>query len=220
MKLPAAVAKNLVVQELENETLIYNLTTHQAFMLNETSSIIFNACGSEQTFADLKTKYKYTDELIYLALDELERENLIVDYKGGYFGDVSRREAIKRVGLGTMIALPVIAGLVAPRAVNAVSSPPPSDCVQTDDVCIADNFTQSNCCNQNERCGGFGVAPRCNPCFIEGDRYDRTFTEAPTQDLCEDFCNRPEAVRRRNICCDRTSPTSEVSSTGTCICLC
>lgn len=119
--LPKAHNENIVVQELENEVLIYDFQTDKAFCLNETLSIIFQHCDGKTSIGELKRRYKYTDDLIFLALDELHASNLIEGKKSAHFAGLSRREVIRKVGLGTMLALPVITGLVAPRAASAAS---------------------------------------------------------------------------------------------------
>ena len=121
--LPQARNTGVVVQELGKELLIYDLTTHDAYQLNEALMIVFKACDGQQSFAHLKREYRMTDDLIYLALDELKKNRLLAeqtDYVSPLAG-LSRREAIKRVGLATMIALPVILGITAPAAAQAAS---------------------------------------------------------------------------------------------------
>jgi hypothetical protein len=123
MKLPKARTENLVEQNLGAETLIYDLTTHKAFNLNETLSVVYKSCDGKMTIDELKRRSKFTEDFIYLALDELKQNDLLAK-DGDYlspFADTSRREVIKKVGLATMLALPLIAGLVAPTAVHASS---------------------------------------------------------------------------------------------------
>ena len=128
MKLPSARNKDIVIQELGHELLIYDLLIHRAYQLNKTAMIVFNHCDGQTSFDQLNQQYKFTDELIHLTLDELARENLLAgDYQPRFAG-VSRREALKRVGLASMIALPVIAGLTAPTAISAAST---VSCVNT-----------------------------------------------------------------------------------------
>lgn len=121
-KLPIARNTNIVEQESGKEVLIYDLKSHRFFTLNETSAIIYKACNGVTSFADLKSKYKFTDDLIYFTLDELKRHDLLDDYQSGHFGNLSRRAVIKRVGLASLIALPVISSLVAPLPVSAASA--------------------------------------------------------------------------------------------------
>jgi hypothetical protein len=120
MNLPKIRTADIIEQEADRELLIYDLRNNKAYTLNETSKIIYRACGS-QTFEDLKKEHQFTDDLIHFALDGLAAGNLIEDYTGNHFGTLSRREVVKKVGLATMVALPVIIGLTAPKAVHAAS---------------------------------------------------------------------------------------------------
>lgn len=122
MKLPKPRTENLLEQHLAGETLIYDLSANKAFNLNETSATVYKACCEDLTFDELKGASEFTDDLIYLALDELKRNNLLDDaeYISPYAG-LNRREVIKKVGLASMIALPVITGLITPTAAHAAS---------------------------------------------------------------------------------------------------
>lgn len=68
MKLPLLRTENLVVQNAGDEVLIYDLIIDKAYALNETSTIIYQACAGHMTFDELKNKYKFTDDLMLLAL--------------------------------------------------------------------------------------------------------------------------------------------------------
>ena len=48
--LPEARTLELVEQDLGQELLIYDLTTHNAYTLNETLKLIFRACDGENDF--------------------------------------------------------------------------------------------------------------------------------------------------------------------------
>ena len=98
MKLPKAQVADIVVQDLKDEVLIYDLQTHKAYNLNETSAIVYKACDGETEFAELKRRYNFTVDLICLALDGLKKNDLISDCEAGnYFKELSRREAIRLV---------------------------------------------------------------------------------------------------------------------------
>lgn len=120
--LPKARTENIVVQDLKNETLIYDLITNKAFNLNQTLSIVFNACDGIMTFAELKRKYKFADDFIHLALDELKSENLLAENHQSPFAGINRRDVIKKVGFASLFVLPLISGLVAPQAIQAASA--------------------------------------------------------------------------------------------------
>lgn len=121
MQLPKARTENLLEQNFKDETLIYDLTINKAFNLNETSTIVYKACGQNKTFDELRRKHKFTDDFIYLALDELKRSNLLAGVYDSPFASTNRRDVIKKIGLASMMVLPIITGLVAPKAINAAS---------------------------------------------------------------------------------------------------
>ena len=126
---PIARKENIVVQKLDNETLVYDLDTNKAVCLNETSCMIWNYCNgknSVEKIADLvsvETKALVSTELVELCIEQLHRESLLdnnCDLTTSLTG-LSRREAIKRIGLSTAIALPIVASIAAPSAVQAQS---------------------------------------------------------------------------------------------------
>jgi hypothetical protein len=123
-KLPLSRSADIVVQTLGKEVLIYDLNTHKAYHLNETSAVVYQACDGKTTFDEFRRLNKFTDELIFLALDQLKADNLIEtnDSFVSPFSGMSRREAIRKVGFASIIALPVISSLVAPTAAMAQSS--------------------------------------------------------------------------------------------------
>ena len=56
MNLPRSRNTDVVVNELGDEILVYDLITHKAYNLNKTSSIVYQACGDGLTFEKLKEK--------------------------------------------------------------------------------------------------------------------------------------------------------------------
>lgn len=125
--LPKARTENIVTRDLNDEVMIYDFEIHKAYNLNSTSSIIFNACDGRMRVDDLRKQYNYSDDLIYLALDELKKHNLLAAdavYDSPFAG-MSRREVIRKAALSAA-ALPVIAALVAPTAAQSLSTCTPS----------------------------------------------------------------------------------------------
>jgi hypothetical protein len=121
--------QDIVVQELKDEILIYDLRVNKAFCLNETSALVWQACDGRRSIDEIrrfigkKMNSPVTEDLIWLAIDQLKRNNLLaesesveVDFKG-----LTRREAIRRAGLASMVVLPLISSLVAPTAAHAQS---------------------------------------------------------------------------------------------------
>lgn len=135
-KKPISRKDNLVVQELDGEVLIYDLDKNKAFCLNETSSLVWQLCDGNKTISEIsesmsrKLNQPANEDLVWLAIDQLKKEKLIINGAElpSKFEGMNRREVIKKVGLGTMIALPIVSGMIAPSAINAASpgagSPP------------------------------------------------------------------------------------------------
>ena len=61
------------------------------------------------------------EDLIWLAIDQLNENNLLAEEIKANFNGQTRREVIKKIGLAAVIALPIVASLVAPTAALAVN---------------------------------------------------------------------------------------------------
>lgn len=148
--LPRARKNDLVTRDLDTEVLIYDFKINKAFNLNATLKIIYEACDGKTSFAELKAKHKFTDDLIFLALDELSRENLLEQdqpYQSSLAG-LSRREAVRKIGFASMIALPIISSIVAPTAAQSASGGLPLLA-----SCSSNSQCESNfCTNGPPRC--------------------------------------------------------------------
>lgn len=139
--LPLSHRENLVVQELNGEVLIYDLEKNKAFCLNETSALVYQLCDGTKSVSDIgkamgaKLELPVADELVWLALDQLKKENLLDDSRKleSKFEGLSRRDVIRKVGLASLVALPVISSLVAPPAAAAQST----TCATLGETCSA-----------------------------------------------------------------------------------
>lgn len=127
--LPQSRQSDIVVQEFENETLIYDLKTNKAFCLNETSSMIWQLSDGTKTVSEIsqiltkKLKLPMSEEVIWLALDSFKKDNLLEESKQFVinFKGLSRRQVIKNIGFASMIMLPLVSSIVAPSAAMAQS---------------------------------------------------------------------------------------------------
>lgn len=142
MLLPQVRTAGIIEQEISRELLVYDLQINKAYNLNETLRTVYRACG-KLTFDEFKRQSKFSDDLIYLALDELKANNLLEGDVKNHFGGLPRREVIKKVGLASMVALPVISSLVAPIAAQAQSA---LRCVSNSDCPPSNISCQDNLC--------------------------------------------------------------------------
>lgn len=215
---PAARKNNTVVQPLADETLIYDLASSKAFCLNQTSAMVWQLCDGEKSIAEIaklmskNLKTPVSEDFVWLAIGDLQKEDLIeVENNQPFFEGKSRREVIRKIGFASMIALPVISSLVAPRAVDAQSS-----CRTTSQSCTSlSNNTQSNCCS-GLRCR---FTATCSACFTSGtvfvDAGGATFAEC--RDNCPTFFL---GSTTQNVCCNPTTPGGFTFAGGICRCTC
>lgn len=129
-KLPLARYEDIVVKDVENEILIYDLANHKAYTLNETSAIVWNLCDGKTSVAQMakqlskKLNMPVGEEIVWLALDSFKKDNLLADGENIEieYNGLSRRQVIRKVGLASLIALPVVSSLIAPTAAHAGST--------------------------------------------------------------------------------------------------
>lgn len=128
---PISRRENIVVQEFENELLIYDLSSNKAFCLNESSAIIWQMCDGTKSIAEIshavgkKLNSNISEEFVWLAIEQFRKDNLISnDFSGIFesvFAGMTRREVIRKVGFTSMVALPIVASIIAPTAASAAS---------------------------------------------------------------------------------------------------
>lgn len=129
-KRPLSRQDRIVVQDIDGEVLIYDLDKSKAFCLNPTSAFIWRACDGTRTVEEIRSHVSKklgatpSEDLVWLAIEQLNREKLLVDAPNTreHFGGLSRRDVIRRIGVGSMVALPIVAGLAAPLAIHANSA--------------------------------------------------------------------------------------------------
>ena len=150
---PMARQNGIVVQEMPDEVLVYDLDTNKAHCLNQSAALVWKSCDGSNTVADIVKQFdgKVTEDFVWLAIDQLNENNLLEGKVVPRFAGQSRRQVLKTIGLASMVALPVIASLVAPQnALGAVS------CACTDPGQTTQCSTMTGCpsmtCNTNGQC--------------------------------------------------------------------
>ncbi len=143
-KNPVAKKEKIVIQELPDELLVYDLSTDKAFCLNKTSAFVWKSCdGTKDVTAitqlmEKEFKSPIDEDLVWLALDQLGKDRLLDVKPENKFSGYSRREVIRRVGLASVIALPIIASLAAPVAAQVATCSGASDgtpCQNNNRIC-------------------------------------------------------------------------------------
>jgi hypothetical protein len=164
-KFPTARKTGLVVQEVPDEVLVYDLETNKAHCLNRTASIVWKACDGKSSVTDIaafvgtQTGKDVSEDLVWLAIDQLNRNKLLEAEIKSSFSGQSRRDAIKKIGLASMIALPIVASLTAPQSAMASAS---CGCNTSTDCLILTGCPDPECCNEDFICApdlGGGCIP-------------------------------------------------------------
>lgn len=129
---PLARKDNLVIQEVGGEILVYDLNTNKAICLNQTSALVWQNCDGEKNALEIAKSIEkelgsnVNEDFVWFAVNQLDKENLLLEDSSmtDKFDGLSRREVIKKIGLASAVALPVVAALVAPTAAFAQSCGP------------------------------------------------------------------------------------------------
>lgn len=146
---PKSILNNLVIQEADEDLLIYNTVNHKTFCLNKPLALIWELVDGNNNLIEIKQKlsaklkYQISDEYVLLALDQLRRENLIdLNFEESNKDFViNRRELIRKIGFNTIVALPMISILIAPTALQSASG----TCLVSGQPCTI----SSECCSTN-----------------------------------------------------------------------
>ncbi len=128
---PKARQENLVVQELGDETVVYDEKRNHVHRLNHTAALIWKHCDGQNTVADLAAFLQgemgapVTEEIVWLALDRLDKERLLEGtlVRPEEAKNITRRQMLKKAALvgGMTLLLPVVQSIVAPTPAMAMS---------------------------------------------------------------------------------------------------
>jgi len=153
---PTARIRGIVVQELSGEVLVYDMDTDQAHCLNESAAIVWKACDGSNTVSNIIRQFesvglgKVTEDFVWLAIDQLNENGLMENEIAPRFTIQSRRQVLKTIGLVSVVALPVVASLLAPKRAYGVGS---CWCINSFDC----SRPQNAGCPSTTNCNSFGL---------------------------------------------------------------
>lgn len=163
--LPLARTDQLVVRELPDEMLVYDLDRHKAHCLNKASAIVWQHCDGKMTVAEVARLLEgelatlVDDDVVWLALGQLRRFHLLEAENNTMLEmKVTRRDLVRKY-LPAALALPVILSISSPAAAQAVSGAcaaatnRPNGCPCTFGQCA------SGCCSSLGAAGVFTCQP-------------------------------------------------------------
>lgn len=165
--LPRARKDGLVIKELPNETLVYDLERDEAHCLNQTAALVWKSCDGKTTVAKMASLLQeqldtsVNADVVWLAVKQLQRFHLIESYDAVHVvtPSVSRRNLVLKYAPAAL-ALPLIMSIRAPTAAQASTNP----------ACATPPFPQGCPCSSDGECdsqncngGACGPELKANP---------------------------------------------------------
>jgi hypothetical protein len=146
---PHARREGLVVQELPDELLVYDLERHRSHCLNRAAALVWRHCDGKTTVHEMTVMLRqefaqpFDEDLVWLALNRLQRARLLqTPIELPEAGSLSSRRALMRrmamVGGAALVAsIPVPSARAAAASAGVIGAP-----------CTKNNECISNhCCN-------------------------------------------------------------------------
>jgi len=126
---PMMRQQGLVIDELPDEVLVYDLERHRAHCLNQTAALVWQQCDGKSTAAQIaqrlaqKLQAPFNEDLIRVALRQLEKLHLLEQSISlpPQLLRLSRRRMIRSLSLAAAVAVPVVTSIVSPRPAEAGS---------------------------------------------------------------------------------------------------
>ena len=152
-RLPRTRTDNLVIRELDDETLVFDMERDEAHCLNQTAALVWKHCDGrttvEQAAHSLQSKLEVPvgADVVWLAVKQLQHFHLVESTAKA--PSVSRRNLVLKYAPAAL-ALPVIMSITAPTPAQSAT------CVPDGGFCNG----SLRCCSPNFACLG----PSPNQC--------------------------------------------------------
>lgn len=135
--LPRMREEALVIDDLPDEVLVYDLNSHKAHCLNQTAALIWRRCDGRTTPAEIASRLRielkrpFDEDLVWMALRRLQQLHLLKQpiFLPPQPTSMPRRKMMRRLGLAAAVAVPMIVSIVSPTPVQA------STCVASGQPC-------------------------------------------------------------------------------------
>lgn len=150
---------SVVVKELPDEVLVYDLRRNKLHCLNRASALVWQHCDGQTSVGEMaehlaRAGLPRDPRIVHLALEQLEKVRLLDQpAPARTLRQYTRRSLLKQAGIvgGLALALPLIQSIVAPSVAQAAT------CVTT-----------CNAANLGRVCCAGGTCRRSGPTFFCG----------------------------------------------------
>jgi Coenzyme PQQ synthesis protein D (PqqD) len=151
---PLARKEGLVIQELPDEVLVYDLDRDRAHCLNETAAFVWQNCDGRATTDQIarslskKLNAPIDEKVVWFAVDQLRRNHLMTDGEipPQILSGMNRRQMVQALGLAAVVALPVVASIVAPAPAQAATCVGSGGSCASGQICCAGLTCTANTC--------------------------------------------------------------------------
>ena len=205
-KLPVARDEGLLIEQVADETVVYDDRSKEAHCLSPLAAVVFSHCDGDTTvdaLAEAATERlgeAVDSDGVIDALAQLDERKLLAD--DGF----SRRTMLRKTALagGVVLGAPLISSVMAPAAIAASSA----TCAQL--LCC--RCSTGSGTNKDECCEITGVTVNCQCVFAQGDpnKYCK-----PAGQASFTACNKPGGIPiPPNTTCDDATKFKAACLTG------
>ena len=157
---PLARKEGLVIQDLQDEVLVYDLDRDRAHCLNETAAFVWERCDGRTTTSEIarllgkKVNAPIDEKVVWFAVEQLRRNHLMTDsaIPPQILSGMNRRQMVQTLGLAAAVALPVVASIVAPTPAQAATCAGSGQSCASGQICCAGLTCIAGTCYENEGC--------------------------------------------------------------------
>ena len=149
--MPQARSNGIVVEELADEVLIYDLNRDRAHCLNQTAANVWKLCDGKSSPAEIASRLgaelepAAAQEVVWAAVEQLSRAGLLEKKLKRPTADISRRDVMKKLALAAAIGVPVVTSVVAPKAIHAATCRPSGDMCGSSAQCCSGVCNAGRC---------------------------------------------------------------------------
>lgn len=162
MQLPRARKEGLIVRELADEVLVYDLERDKAHCLNVTSALVWKHCDGQTSVKEMvrlledECRALLSEDVVWLALRQLQRFHLLQERVVQPAGTslASRRQMMRSMSLAALL-FPAIISITAPMAWAQGS------CANIDQSCVTASCCPGLTCYMGSCCTDFPPGHSC-----------------------------------------------------------
>ena len=111
---PAARTKDLIVESLDDELLVYDVATDRAHCLDPLAAAVWRACDGKRTVAEIARGANVDGATAWTALRKLDRAHLLRER-------LPKVKPTRRQALAAAVAVPLVLSISTPAAAQAAS---------------------------------------------------------------------------------------------------